>query len=377
MAEESDQEKTEDPTERKLSKAREKGQVARSQEVSSWFGILALAIIITFFLPGTYTSYGKFLTSLLENAHAMRVDIASLGDLAITLLWGVILALGVPAIFLMIGSVLAGIIQTGGFIFSLEPIKPELSKIGFKRGLKKIFSSNSIADFVKGIIKISVVAAIVVYVMWPDRDRIVSLISLETALMADAIRIAILKVVIAVLVVMTVIAIADVVYQRYSHRKQHRMTKQEIKDEHKETEGDPQIKNRLRRIRIERARQRIMAAVPKADVVVTNPTHFSVALQYDQTTMEAPRLVAKGADVLAFKIRALAKEHKIPIVENPPLARALYSGVEIDQEVPPDHYKAVAELIGYVMRLHGKLRSEKEREKQAQELRRKRSAKKT
>ena len=370
MAEDSDQEKTEEPTGRKLAKAREKGQVARSQEVSSWFAILALSLIITFFLPGTASSYGHFLSGLIEEAHVMRIDVSSLGALAGSLLWAVLLAVGLPAVLLLIGSLAAGIIQTEGLLFTFEQVKPELSKIGLKRGIKKIFSANAIADFLKGIVKISVVSAVVLFMMWPDREQLVASIQLEPLIFADVLRIAVLKVVVAILIVMTVIAIIDVAYQRYSHKKQLRMTKEEVKDEHKETEGDPKVKNRLRRIRVERARQRIMAAVPQADVVVTNPTHYSVALQYDQATMEAPRLIAKGVDALAMRIREVAKEHKIPIVANPPLARALYGGVEIDQEVPPEHYKAVAELIGYVMRLHGKLRSEKEREKKAQERRR-------
>ena len=154
-----------------------------------------------------------------------------------------------------------------------------------------------------------------------------------------------------VIAVMTVVAFLDVLFQRYQHTKKLRMTKQEVKDEFKQLEGDPQVKARLRQIRMEKARQRMMAAVPEADVVVTNPTHYAVALKYEHGTMEVPVLLAKGTDAVAQRIRALAEEHAIPLVENPPLARTLFATVDIDEEIPPEHYQAVAEVIGYVMRL--------------------------
>ena len=157
------------------------------------------------------------------------------------------------------------------------------------------------------------------------------------------------------LMVMAVIAALDVAYTRWSHIEKLKMTKQEVKDEHKDMEGDPKIKSRIRSIRLERHRKRMMAAVPKATVVITNPTHFAVALKYDMDAMGAPRVVAKGADYLALRIRQIAGTHDVPIIENPPLARALYAAVEVDQEIPQEHYKAVAEVIGFVMRLKGKL----------------------
>tara|TARA_R110002111_G_scaffold23592_1_gene52952 strand:- start:48 stop:596 length:549 start_codon:yes stop_codon:yes gene_type:complete len=163
------------------------------------------------------------------------------------------------------------------------------------------------------------------------------------------------KLLFGVLAVVTIIAAIDFLYQRFEHMKQMRMSRQEIKDEYKQTEGDPVIKQRLRQVRQERARQRTMAAVPDASVIITNPTHFAVALKYELDDMEAPVLIAKGQDFLALKIREVAEEHDIPIVENPPVARALYANVEVDQEIPQEHFKAVAEIIGYVFRLKGKL----------------------
>jgi len=159
----------------------------------------------------------------------------------------------------------------------------------------------------------------------------------------------------ATVMVMTVIAALDFMYQRYNQYKNLRMTKQEVKDEHKQSEGDPHVKARIRRLRQERAQQRMMAAVPEADVVITNPTHYAVALEYKMETMPAPRLVAKGVDSLAQRIRETAEEHEVPLVENPPLARALYAAIELDEEIPAEYYQAVAEVIGYVMRLKGRL----------------------
>ena len=160
-----------------------------------------------------------------------------------------------------------------------------------------------------------------------------------------------------VVIAISVVALIDYGYQFYTHRKKLRMSKQEMKDEYKQTEGDPLIKSRIRSLRNERARRRMMDNVPKASVVITNPTHYSVALQYELDVMDAPRLVAKGVDSLAFKIREVAEENDVPILENPPLARALYASVEIDQAIPPEHFKAVAEVIGYVMRLKNELPS--------------------
>jgi flagellar biosynthetic protein FlhB len=165
------------------------------------------------------------------------------------------------------------------------------------------------------------------------------------------------QLVVGTVAVMTVIALLDFAYQKYTFMKEQKMTKQKVKDEHKhkQSEGDPQVKARIRQLRAQRARQRMMAEVPDADVVVTNPSHYAVALKYNMEEMPAPKLVAKGMDFVAFRIREVAEENDIPIIENPPLARALYASVELDEEIPPEHYKAVGEVIGYVMRLRGEL----------------------
>jgi flagellar biosynthesis protein FlhB len=209
-------------------------------------------------------------------------------------------------------------------------------------------------EFIKGVIKLAIVAWIAYYLMAPELDRAEQLMDMDVIDVLAEIYWLVIRLMIGVVAFMLVVAVADYVYQRFEYMKQLRMSRQEIRDEHKQSEGDPQVKARLRQIRMDRARRRMMAAVPTADVVVTNPTHFSVALRYDSETMAAPSVVAKGVDTVAFRIRELAKQHDVPIVENPPLARALFAGVEIDQQVPEAHFKAVAQVISYVYRLKGR-----------------------
>jgi flagellar biosynthetic protein FlhB len=208
-----------------------------------------------------------------------------------------------------------------------------------------------LVEFGKTTGKLLTVGAAVLIVIWPERDRLDTLMFVPVPELLDLIQIMVFRVFIAVLVVLTIIAALDYSYQKYEHMKKMRMTKQEVKDEHKQTDGDPQVKARLRQIRNERARQRMISAVPDADVVITNPTHYAVAIEYKHGQMDVPRLLAKGVDSVALKIREVATEHNVPIVENPPLARALHAGVELEEEVPPEFYKAVAEVIGYVMKL--------------------------
>ena len=201
-------------------------------------------------------------------------------------------------------------------------------------------------EFLKGILKLRcVMVGVPGFALIPGLD---SFTSYSTQDFLAILHNTLLKMLVAVLAVLAAIAIADLIFQRYRHKKQLRMTKQEVKEEHKQAEGDPTAKQRLRQIRQERARQRMMAAVPDADVVITNPTHFAVALKYDSEEMDAPRVVAKGQDLIAQRIREIAEDNDIIIVENPPLARALFASVELDDEVPPEHYQAVAEVISYV-----------------------------
>jgi len=240
-------------------------------------------------------------------------------------------------------------------VITFEKMQPKLEKVSPLKGLKRMFSIQTVVEFAKNLLKLLIVAAVVIFLVWPERARLEQITTYEMAGVVRLLGALISRMLIGVVSILAVIAGADVLFQRFQHHKKQRMTKQEVKDEHKQTEGDPAVKARLRQIRMDRARKRMMAAVPDADVVITNPTHFAVALKYKAEVMEAPKVVAKGLDKMAQRIRELADENDVPIVENPPLARALYATVDVDDQIPPEHYKAVAEIIGYILRLRNKI----------------------
>jgi flagellar biosynthetic protein FlhB len=236
-------------------------------------------------------------------------------------------------------------------VFSGERLKPDLSRLSLVAGFKRIFGLDGLVNLLKGIAKLALVGTAAFAAVWPERARLGTALELNPAGTASLAFSLIGRVLLAVLVVFALIAAADYFYQRQRFMGRHRMTRQELKDEVKQSEGDPQIKARIRQIRLERSKKRMMAAVPEATVVITNPTHYAVALKYESGKMSAPVCVAKGVDHMALNIRKVAEEHDVPVVENPPLARTLYAAVELDGEIPAEHYKAVAGIIGYVMRL--------------------------
>jgi len=350
MAEDADQDsKTEDPTGKRLEEAVKKGNIARSQEITHWFIFLAASIAL-WTLGGLMTR--QLVQSTLvffEQPERIPIDPSHLTRMAVDLFLSMGLALspvlGLFVLFSLFGSVLQNPPQ-----ISLERLQPNFSKLNPMTGLKRLFSLMTAVEFFKNLLKIVVIGAILFTLIWPELDSLEALIDLDLALMIPMTMRIISKMIGALLWIMFIVAIADYLYQRYSHTKQLRMTKQEVKDEHKESEGDPMIKARLRQIRMQRVRRRMMAAVPQASVVVTNPTHFAVALKYESDKMDAPRVVAKGADLIAKRIREIAAENKVPIVENPPLARALFK-VELDDPIPFELYRTVAEVISYIMRL--------------------------
>ncbi len=344
--------KTEEPTPKKLREAREKGQVATSREINNWFMLLAMAIIFAGLVPSLATGLVRALTVFVESPDAILVDSGGLRLALENMFTEVGLALLPATLLLVVAALASGSIQNG-LILSTESIKPKLEKISLIKGFGRLFSVKAAVEFVKGVIKIAIVGTVATLVLLPEFDSIGTLPTVPLTVFLEELQSLAVELVIAVLAVMTVIAVLDLLFQRIQHNKEMRMSRHEIKEEMKQTDGDPHVKARMRQIRHERARRRMMAAVPDADVVITNPTHFAVALAYQPDEMKAPRLVAKGADLMAQRIRDLAEEHDVPIVENPPLARALFSGVEIDEEVPPQHYKAVAEIISYVFQLRG------------------------
>lgn len=351
MAEQQDDAaKTEEPTPKRLQTAREKGQVPVSQEVKHWAMLVAGAFALMVLAPGVVRGVTRTALPFVESPHAISLRAADL-PLALT---GLLLDLAwtlAPVVGLVFAVALAASFGQVGLLWAPTKIAAKLEKISLNKGLQRLFSMRSLIEFGKGVLKLVAVATVASALVLTSMDDIALFPSFETRQILDRVHWATILLTGGTLAVMTVVAVLDFAYQRSSFLKQMRMTKQEVRDEHKQAEGDPQIKARIRRLRVERARKRMMAAVPDADVVITNPTHFAVALAYKMETMSAPKLVAKGADVLAQRIREVAEENEVPLVENPPLARALYATVELDQEIPPEHYQAVAQVIGYVMRL--------------------------
>jgi len=356
MAEEDENgaEKTEDPSEKKLRDAQERGDVAKSQEVNTWFIMAASLIIIASFSANMANELVVSFAGIVEHSYSLPVDNGGLRKLWYMIGEMLVMPLLLPLGILAVAGLLGNIIQHKP-VFSAEPVMPKFSKVSPIAGFGRLFSSQSLLNFGKGIVKITLVSIILVAVIWPERDRLDLLVRTDVAQVLPIVLELTLKLVGATFILFTVIAIVDYAYEKWKWLQKQKMTLKEVKDEHKAQEGDPQIKGRIRQIRLERARKRMMKAVPNASVIVTNPTHYSVALKYEKG-MNAPLVLAKGIDEVAFRIREVAKEHDIPLVENPPLARALYATVDIDQEVPSEHYRAVADVISHVMKLNAKRR---------------------
>lgn len=353
MAEDQDESsKTEEPTEKKLSEAREKGNVPRSQEVNHLFALAGALAVLAVILPAVVPGLTRDLAAYLEHAHAVSMDAGGAVALFRQLIRDLALVLAIPLAVMMVAGIVASYVQMG-WLWSTEQLKFDLDKLNPITGFKRMVSLRSVVEFLKGIAKLLVAGLIPALLFIPIFEGAEGYAGMPLAAMLDLITQTAVKMVAAVVAVMLLIALADFAYQRFDYMKRMRMTRQEVKDEFKQQEGDPIIKGRIRTLRMQRARQRMMAAVPKATVVVTNPTHYAVAMRYVPSEMPAPVVVAKGTDALAQRIRAIAEEHEVPIVENPPLARALHRAVEVDQEIPPEHYRAVAEVISYVFRLKG------------------------
>jgi flagellar biosynthetic protein FlhB len=255
----------------------------------------------------------------------------------------------VPLLMLMLAATAGNMIQHR-LVWSTEQLKPKFSKISPGAGFKRIYGKQAVANFFKGLFKLGALGAVMTAVLWPERHRLEAFVHFDPAAIMGVTFSLTIQLMGAVVAMLAVVAIADYFFQYRQWFERQKMSLQEMKEEFKQSEGDPHVKGRIRQIRMERSKKRMMASVPKASVIITNPTHYSVALSYERG-MSAPVCVAKGTDLVALKIREIAKEHDIPIVENVPLARSLYATVEIDDEIPVEHYHAVAEIIGYVMGL--------------------------
>ncbi|PJB72588.1 MAG: flagellar biosynthesis protein FlhB [Alphaproteobacteria bacterium CG_4_9_14_3_um_filter_47_13] len=349
-----DSQKTEDPTPKRLEDSRKKGQVALSREINNWVMLLAATILIGTASPSVFRKLKDHMQGYFEHAAGLPGVPGGVGAVLESSFWTVLGILAMPLLVLIFAAFIGPFIQVGP-LFAPESLKPDISKISPVKGFKRLFSTRSLMEFAKGILKISVISAIGVMLLSPFFGQVDHLVGLAIPQLLDETLALVIRLMMGVLVALIVIAVIDLLFQRTEHMKKMRMSKQELKDEYKQSEGDPHVRARLRQLRGERARQRMMQAVPQADVIITNPTHYSIALKYDPETMDAPVCVAKGIDEVAMRIREVAKEHNITLYESPPLARILFDTVDIDEMVPAEHYKAVAEVISYVFKLKGKI----------------------
>jgi flagellar biosynthetic protein FlhB len=350
MADENDSsDKTEDPTQKRLDDAHERGDVAKSQEINTWFVIAGGTLVLSTFSGSIGGGILMPLRNLIANSWMIHADGPGLLQLAQSLGYVLMAALGIPFLMLTLAAIAGNMIQHR-LVWSSESLKPKFSKISPGAGAKRIFGKQAAANFGKGLFKVIALGAVMTAVLWPERHRLEAFVRFDPVAVLGATTGLTVHLMGAVVAMLAVVAIADYLFQYRQWFERQKMSLQEMKEEFKQSEGDPHVKGRIRQLRQARMKKRMMAAVPKASVVITNPTHYSVALAYERG-MSAPVCVAKGVDTIALKIREVAGQHNIPIVENVPLARALYATVDIDDEIPVEHYHAVAEIIGYVMGL--------------------------
>lgn len=345
----SSQDKTEKPTSKRLGEARKKGNVAKSVDLSA---------VCTLMLGGfaAYLSasmiYGHFQTLIEElwgNGFSAALSDDIKNPLFLRFLGHYFLMIGPTAIVCVITAIGINMLQLKGIMISFEAIHPKFSKLNPATGLKRLFSLRSLTELAKSLLKLLIVGHAVYSIFRSEEALFLSLTDAELPDILRALGHLVVRVLVRVGMMMLVLGLLDYYYQKWSHIRDLKMTKQEVKEEMKQAEGSPQVKARIRQIQFSQARRRMMAAIPKATVVVTNPTHFAVALSY-ATGMEAPKVVAKGADFLALKIIEIARDSKVPVVRNPPLARALYHQVELEETIPLELYKAVAKVLAYIYR---------------------------
>lgn len=344
------QEKTEQPTAKRLQDARKKGQIARSKELTMTIVMLTGAAMMYLSGSGLITSVSEILVQGLSfDAETLDKGTALTGRFLDVMLEAVLALM--PLFLVLIVAALLGGAALGGWAFSTEVLKPKFSKLNPLSGLKRVFGMNGLVEMLKAIGKAAVVAACAIGVFAFVASQVLELgkSTLQSGLVTAGHMLA--TTFIACSASLALIALADVPYQIFSHRKKLRMTRKEIKDELKETEGSPEVRSRLRGMQQELASRRMLEHVPEADVVITNPTHFSVALKYDEATMAAPVVLAAGVDHLAFRIRDIARTNEIPLFESPVLARALYATASLNKEIDPRMYVAVAQVLTYIYKL--------------------------
>jgi flagellar biosynthesis protein FlhB len=360
MSEEDDSSKTEEPTESKLRKAREKGDVPASRETGSLMSTFSLLMITIFLMPHVLPDLAGVLQGLFLLAGQIDIgeDMVGMADLAMAMgeLSRALARSLAPVVLVMVLAALFGVLIQGETVVALERIKPKLSNISPIQGFKRLFSVDALVEFVKNVAKVLVVGAITLMI---TRDAVQAVWQSPDALpetFMPHVQAIVRHLLIVTTVFLVVITVADILWKRAHWISKQRMSLRELRDEFKDSEGDPHIKAKRGQIRRKRASQRIAVAVPTATLVLTNPTHYAVALKYVPGVDQAPICVAKGTGLMAAQIRKIARENDVAIVENRPLARALHAMVEVDSQIPVEHWQAVAEIIGYIMDLRRNIR---------------------
>ncbi|HEX4327212.1 MAG TPA: flagellar biosynthesis protein FlhB [Burkholderiales bacterium] len=350
MADEQDTERELPASQKRLDEARERGQVPRSRELTTAVLLIAGATAMLMNGPGLMHESAEFLQNGLTLTRASAFDTHVAMEQAGHLAWhGILIALPVLATLFVAAS--CSQLAIGGWLFTTQSMAPDFNRMNPLKGLSNMFSVNGLTELLKSLAKVSLVGGAAAWVVWRDRAGLVTPLSQNPGAGFDMAGSTILKDFLFVAATLILVAVADVPLQLWRHAKGLRMSREEVKREAKETDGDPHIKGKIRQRQREAARRRMMSNVPKADVIVTNPTHYAVALAYDGDTMRAPKVVAKGADEVAARIRELGAEHGVPLLEAPPLARALYAHAELEQEIPAALFNAVAQALAYVFQL--------------------------
>ncbi len=353
MAEDSFQEKTEQATPRKLQKSREEGQVVKSIEIQSVLVLLSGLLALYGFGFFYYKEFLSVMRHSFTFHHIPEMNLIQCISLIHKFGFRMLIILSpiFTAVFIM--AMLSGFVQVG-FVIALKAIEPKWSKISIIKGFERLFSSRSFFEAIKSIFKLAIIGLISWYIVKDETSRIKMLYSTSIDhILLYTLRIA-FKIFFWVIIAMFFLAILDYLFQRWQFMQQMKMTKQEIKEESKQSEGDPQVKSRIKTLQYQAARKRMMQEVPKSDVVVTNPTHLAIAIQYDASKMNVPKVVAKGAGLIAERIKTVAYEHNVPVIENKELAQNLYKLIDIGDEIPAQFFQAVAELLAYVYKLKGK-----------------------
>ncbi|MBF0274218.1 MAG: flagellar biosynthesis protein FlhB [Nitrospinae bacterium] len=352
MADEDKTSKTEEPTSKRLGDARQKGQVAKSKEVSFVAVMFAGLLALTMSGEHLYSELTEMMRYYFSEVPKLDIGLETTNMLFDTAFLHLLQAVLPCFLALLVVSFFANVAQIGGFLFTLEPLQPKFSKINPMKGVKRIFSVQSLVELAKSLFKIGVTGTVAFLAVSQELSTLPYTAFMSTGEFMVYMVTVSLKIVFYILLVMIAMAAADFSFQKWDHNDKLKMTKQEVKDEAKQTEGNPETKRRIRQAQMDMARKRMMQEVPTADVVITNPTHFAIALKYEEG-MHAPTVVAKGQDKIALKIREIAMENNVPIVEDKPLARSIFKTTEIGDIIPPELYQAVAEVLAYIYKLKG------------------------